>query len=146
MGMLALCLFVGFALIMGVANVVQTATFGWSDGSSLNVGATCSIVGESDQRLTLQIAGTTTNQAWLVNLISGKLQYLIITTDQPLTLKTNNSGSPQDTIALAANIPFVWIVNSGIPFPFAGTVTEFFLSNAGSTAANVFVRSLSTSP
>jgi hypothetical protein len=47
-----------------------------------------------------------------------------------LTIKTNSSGSPQETIVLKDGIGIYWAVNEGHACPFAGDVTAIYVTNA----------------
>ncbi len=67
-------------------------------------------------------------------------------TTEASSAATTAGAVPQDTISLAANVPFVWITSGGESFPFLGAVTTTYFANAGGTAANLKIRSLSTSP
>jgi hypothetical protein len=51
-----------------------------------------------------------------------------------LTVKTNSSGSPQDTIDMATNEVIVWDPQEGRGLgscPFSGNITKLFLDNNG---------------
>jgi hypothetical protein len=64
-----------------------------------------------------------------------------------MTLKTNSTGSPQETLTIKANKPFAWNINSGVPVPFAGNVTAVYATTGVLTAdANLNVRGLVTIP
>lgn len=54
------------------------------------------------------------------------------------TLKTNDSGTPQDTIALAAGVPKVWNADmtSG-ENPFSADITALFVTMADTAAAEL---------
>lgn len=66
-------------------------------------------------------------------------------TTEASSVATTSGVAPQDTISLVASEPFVWTTSSGVPFPFAGTVTTTYFT-AGGTAANLSIRSLYVSP
>jgi hypothetical protein len=46
------------------------------------------------------------------------------------TVKTNSSGSPDNTITLAAGVPVAWDTNSPYANPFTANVTKFYITNA----------------
>lgn len=58
-----------------------------------------------------------------------------------MTVKTNSSGAPQETIAVAAGIPLVYVPAEGGTAPFAGDVTKLYVTNAsgGIAILNVLV-------
>jgi len=93
------------------------------------------------RHLSDQVAGLATDALWSVALDISQIQYLIISTDQDLTLETNSGGAPQETIALAANNALEWYKDAGIAIAtlFAGDVTALYFTNAGATAANVSI-------
>lgn len=81
----------------------------------------------------------------LVNLAIdvSQLTFLVIHTDQDLTLKTNApAGGAQETITLKANNPLYFSRNAGLPTTvlFAGDVTATYWSNGGATTANVTIK------
>ena len=60
-----------------------------------------------------------------------------------LTLKTNSSGSPQETITLNDGVPLVYPAG-GVAIPFAGNVTAFYMTDAstGAVGGILHVRAL----
>lgn len=121
-------------------SVANTFTFGHSVAPSL--ADSVDVSGEHASESSFTVAGSTTNQQEAIAFSDSGLRGIYIKTDQDLTLKTNSSGSPDDTISLKAGIPYVWVYNSGIDLPFSAAVTTTYWTNAGSTAANVYLRRL----
>lgn len=76
-----------------------------------------------------------------MNLSSDNGNCTGLTTESTST-NTTHGTAPQDTIAIAAGVPFVWYVGSGMANPFSGNVTGTLWDVAGSTAANLNVRTL----
>jgi hypothetical protein len=54
-----------------------------------------------------------------------------------LTLKTNSSGSPTNTLALKAGIPYEWNTDSYDTFKLTGDVTSMFFVNAAVASCTV---------
>jgi len=68
---------------------------------------------------------------------------VVMLSDQNLTVKTNSSGAPQETIALVADTPLVWSVgDAGETAPFADDVTALYVTNASGSAASFKIRSV----
>ena len=88
-------------------------------------------------------ASTTNLQISMPPITLANLLSIIITTDAAITLKTNSTGSPQDTISIAAGGAFIWQTGSGNAAPFAGNVTSWYVSTGG-TLANVQASALTT--
>jgi hypothetical protein len=66
------------------------------------------------------------------------MKSLYILAGQNMTLKTNSSGSPQDTISLTAGVPLVWVTGGAISNPFAGTITKFYLTAISTVNTGLF--------
>lgn len=65
-----------------------------------------------------------------------------IVCDQDVTLETNNSGSPTNTLALKANIPYVWYTNKYHTLVFSSDITALYVTNASAAVANLVVEIL----
>lgn len=79
-----------------------------------------------------------------VNVITANVQSLLIFSDQPITLLTNDANSPASTINVKGNVPLVWTLNSFWAHPFAvGTISKIFVTNNGSAPATLKIRMLS---
>lgn len=96
-------------------------------GQSLVSGANsyqCDVVVEMSETVPDGVA----DQEYLIALDVSRLKAVGIIATQPMTLKTNSAGAPQETIPLAANVPVVW--EEGDAALFAGDVTAVYISNA----------------
>jgi hypothetical protein len=101
------------------------------------------VVGTKNAGLDTQILpGVTTTLT--VAISPPLLQSMLMFADQPITMMTNDPHTPQDTITLKANVPLVWTLNSWFPVPFKpNDITAVYITNNGSTSANVQIRLLS---
>ena len=73
-----------------------------------------------------------------------KCQSVLLASDQPTEIKTNDPNTPQHTIDLRANIPVAWTINSFWPIPFGpDNVNAMYITNNGAVSANVKIRVLS---
>jgi hypothetical protein len=102
------------------ANVVQKA---WSRAEELEVNYDNSL-------------GVVADQATGIALTIANVRSLVIVADQDCTLKTNSTGTPQETLALKANVPVVWDANMpgfAIGELFAGNVTNVYVTTTVAT-------------
>ncbi len=134
-----------FVLVVGV--ITHTFTLNWSSGNN-NLLATVTATGQEEINISISIAGSTTNQQLPAGFAFtlAKLQSIYILAAGVLTLKTNSSGSPQETLTLAANEPIVWIAGAGMPALFAGNITAGYVTNAAGTATQLDIRCNVVSP
>jgi len=58
--------------------------------------------------------------------------------DQNVTFETNDGTTPADTIALLANKPYVWHVDSYDAFLLGTDVTSVFITNASGSTATIY--------
>ncbi len=98
--------------------------------------------GDAEIDLDAVVALSTTNKEFDIQFVKTDVISLIMQSDKAVTVKTNSSGSPSDTISLAANMPLVWHTDSPTSMPLAGNVTKIFVTNAGSTNAAIKIRVL----
>jgi len=63
------------------------------------------------------------------------IQSIVFDSTQNVTIKTNVSASPADTIALNANYGVYWGIGFLAAKPLTADVTKFFISNPGATDA-----------
>jgi hypothetical protein len=111
------------------------------DGLSLSGSAAAS--GDTVTSIDAVIPLNTTNSPVAAAFLVADVVALYIVSDQNVTLKTNSTGSPANTIALKAGIPLVWV--AAAPYqanPFTTDVTAFFITN---TAAARFQALILTS-
>lgn len=98
-------------------------------------------VADGHRKLDPTIPASSTNFAVTLAFTLAKVKSLWFYSDKAVTLKTNSSGSPVDTIVLAAGIPLVWNANLGAN-PFSADVTSLFVTNAAVSAAEMKIRIL----
>ncbi|HEY4360100.1 MAG TPA: hypothetical protein VGN17_03995 [Bryobacteraceae bacterium] len=104
------------------------------------------VSGNTERNLAVQVAGTTTNHHVVITWVQADIQSLSITSDQAITIYTNaaSGSSPQDTIAIAAGQVLIWTLATDLVArcPFSDDVTSIYITNSGSTAANIFIDSV----
>jgi hypothetical protein len=90
------------------------------------------------------VAAGATNKEWDLALTVANLQSCVLFCDQNVTLKTNSSSSPQETISLVAGKEVIYTHDgaAGGAIPFAGNITKFYLTNSGVKDANFKFRAL----
>jgi len=89
-------------------------------------------------------AAGATNKEYDVPVTVANIKSMVLYSDQAVTIKTNSTSSPQETITLAAGAQKIYTFDglAGGAIPFAGNLTKFYISNAGSKDANVKFRAL----
>lgn len=98
---------------------------------------------ESGSRVSIdeQIAvGTDTLVALTVDV--SQVKSIFILSDRNITLETNNGGSPVNTLALKANIPYLWFTNKYDTMKFTSDITALYVTNASGGTARLQIEIL----
>lgn len=77
-----------------------------------------------------------------IDFAFARLKSIYILSDAAITIKTNSSSSPDDTLTLVANQPLLWTAVDAAGNPFDTDVTRFFLTNGTTGVATVKIRTL----
>ena len=94
--------------------------------------------GDGAKPVDVSIPAATTNKQVNVAATRANLAAVVLYASAAVTVKTNSSGSPQETIELAAGEVRKWTSTEGAGLagcPFSGNLTAFYLTNAGGSAA-----------
>ena len=118
--------------------IKHTLTKSWS-GPAGAISKSLPEFGVQEANLDFVLAASTTNQQMNLAFKIALLQSIFISSDQNITMKTNSTTTPGNTITITGGDPFL---STGAANPFAADVTTVYFTNAGATAANVSVRCL----
>jgi hypothetical protein len=122
----------------------HSITQGYADDGGTVKTVTTRFTGQGLEGWDGVIAAGATNAPVDAEWLNANVQSLCVWSDQAVTIKTNSSTAPAQTINLLANQILQYGVNMGLTNPFTADVTALFVSNAGSTNANFKLRVLMT--
>jgi hypothetical protein len=88
------------------------------------------------------ITAATVKQAITLTFPVASIKCLIVSSDQDVTLYTNSSTTPIDTLAVKAAFGLFWTKDTATVCPFTADVTHFYVTNAGATDAKFHFRVL----
>jgi len=100
--------------------------------------------GQNKSSYSGSIPATTTDQYIDLAFPTTGAQSFWMWSDTNLTVKTNSSGTPIQTISLVANIPLYWGTGLGLTNPITTAVTALYVTNGTAAAAKFELRALST--
>lgn len=108
------------------------------------VNATDSVQGDGEVSYDGTIATSgTPNVEVDVAFAFAKVKSMLLYSTTGMTIKTNSTGAPDDTLTLAAGQALVWNTNDPSVCPFTADVTKLYFTNASaSVVASVKVRVL----
>jgi hypothetical protein len=121
----------------------HTMTRTWKgNGGSITLSGKTELVDSQENNLDQQVTNGTTDLSVAYSLVRSKCTSLFIVSNADLTLKTNSSGSPDDTYALLAGIPLAWDEDNYLGLPFGADITTLYLTNASGQNATLKIRVL----
>ena len=112
------------------------------DAGNLVSSVARNVTGDSASKVKDQFAGGSANVLVAFPLVKARTQMFAFTSDQPATIKTNSTSSPQETITLAAGGSYTWNAQHPEANPIVGDITALYVSVAGTSPANVTVYAL----
>jgi len=105
--------------------------------------ASNSLSGGRLQSLSESIADSETDKLVNFAVDVSQITALLIKSDQALTIETNDGSSPDDTLVLVADVPYVWHTNSYDTCKFTTDITKLYVTNASGAAAQLEIECLS---
>jgi hypothetical protein len=116
----------------------------YSDDSGTITSVTAQYQDDTQIELDMLAAAGATNKEYDVAFTVAHIQSMVLYSDKAVTIKTNSTGSPQETIVLAAGQQKIYTHDglAGGAIPFGGDITKFYITNAGAADANVKLRVL----
>lgn len=96
--------------------------------------------GSGSVEITEDVAtGQTDSQINVAIDVSEVASFVLVST-QNVTFETNSGSAADDTIALLANVPYIWNTSSYDAFLLGTDVTAIFITNASGATATISLR------
>lgn len=107
------------------SGVSRTHDISNTDGGVALIDGETVATAETDKEITLALDVSACSSFYLVS-------------DQDVTFETNDGSSPDNSISLLANVPYVWHENSYDSFLLDTDVTSVFITNASGSTATIY--------
>src|SRR4051812_5617459 len=118
----------------------HTFTMGWKSDSGAALSKPVAVTDAAETALDLVVPDATTNQLATIAIDISQTSDLYLVSNCNVTIKTNSTSSPGDTITLLAGIPLVWFTGCGYAIPLSVDVTALYVTNASGQQATVQLR------
>lgn len=118
-------------------NITRT----WS-GPSGSLSKTTSQSADAEENRSFSVADAQTDVEIALVIDVSAMKALYMVSSRAVTIETNSSSSPAQTITLAANVPLVWTVSDPDANPLTVDVTKIFVTNASGGSADIEIRVL----
>jgi len=92
--------------------------------------------GDAESKLEVAIADSVTDQQVNVAIDVTAVKSILMTSDQDLTVETNDGTTPTDTINLIAGVPYLWTTDQYFTNLLTADVTALYLTNSSGATAN----------
>lgn len=93
--------------------------------------------GDGRESRTIAVPDSTTDQLVNLTMDVSQIKSLYIVSNYAVTVETNSSSAPTNTIALVADTPLIWHTGSYYTNLLTADVTAIYLTNASGSAATV---------
>ena len=113
-----------------------------STGSPGQVSGQKTYTADAEFVLDISVPAPSTDLEVDVAIDVSNVKSLCLLADRDMTIETNSAGSPVDTIALKASVPYLWNTDSYSTLLLTVDVTKFFLTLAAGAAATLKIRCL----
>lgn len=109
---------------------------------SETIGKTVTYTADQEKGGDYTLAGGLTNQEITLSFDVSQLKVFLMYATVAMTIKTNSSGTPQETITLAADNPVLFRYDDGRGALFAGDVTKLYATVPGGVEGTLTIRAL----
>lgn len=89
---------------MSVSNVL---TFSYA-GGSVTISDSVTVTGSAAIEANVALSANTTNQLLAMGYLTANIKGVYIKSDVALTIKVDSTGAPEQTISIAAGVPYTW--------------------------------------
>lgn len=103
---------------------------------------TISVTGSSKTEISESIANSQTDADIVVAIDVSAVKAFYIRSSQDVTVETNDGSSPDDTLSLLANRPYIWDEDDYDSFLLTADVTVLYITNASGSTADIEIRVL----
>ena len=98
--------------------------------------------GDGQVSRSVEVADSETDMLINFALDVSQIKSIYIKSDQDLTLETNDGGSPDNTLNLTADVPYVWHENSLFTNLLTVDITALYVTNASGSTATLEIEAL----
>ena len=120
----------------------HTTTIGYKSDAGTITSTVETFQGDGEADYDGVIPANSTNVEIDIVVPVAKIRSMVLFCAVAMTIKTNSSSAPDDTIPIAAGTQIVWNTNHSEPCPLTVDVTKFFVTNAGSSEGAFKFRAL----
>ena len=122
-------------------SITHTITRQYKDQSTTAIQLAETITSDFEKNIDKSVSIGTDVLLSTIALTQANLKSVCISCDVDCTLKTNSSGSPQDTISIKAGQVLIWslAIDAIGRCPFSNNVTAIYMTNAALAAIKIRV-------
>ena len=114
-----------------------------SVSGGVSTSTTNTITAEARQGLNVSIADGEADVEYIIALDVSETKYFYLSSTQDLTFDVNDSGGGGGSIALTANLPYVFYTGKEDSFVLGTDIASVFLTNGSGSTAVVVMEALS---
>lgn len=120
-----------------------TSAAGPTQPGATSLSGTQTEIGNLEVNVNQQIPANSSGLQVSAAFTAANVQSIFMVCNQNITIQTNSTSAPGNTIALKAGIPLLWSVSAGyFSNPFTANVTSFYVTNT--TACKLQIKILTS--
>jgi hypothetical protein len=141
--MTVLLIALGLLVLVAGVDIGHTLTLSWAR-SGETISQTVTVEAEGERNYNVTVNAATNDKRVECPIDVSEVKSLYIHSDQTVTFEFNDTAGAQGSFTVTANKPVIWFTGCGFALSalLPADVTDFYISNAGGTAANVKIRIL----
>lgn len=122
-------------------SITHTYTLGYAR-SGESISQTVAVSNDSELNADVALTASEANKRVAMAIDVSQMKGLFISSDVDVTIETNNSGTPVDTLSISADEPLIWFATSPLTNPLGTDVTTIYVTNGEATAGTCKIRVL----
>lgn len=117
-------------------------SYGWRVGAATLSGSVTETLGDTDISSDIALTSSQANKQLDIVIDVSAMRSLFILCENAIVIKTNSSGSPDNTLTIPANTPVSWqrTLNAIFPCPLTSDVTALYITNGAASATTAYIR------
>ncbi|MDP9292787.1 MAG: hypothetical protein M3O82_10560 [Verrucomicrobiota bacterium] len=127
---------------MAAGVLTHVITTGYKNDAGTVSSVLKTYTGDAEENVEDVVAVGITNKLYTVAITKTQIVSMCIYSSGAVTIKTNSSSAPTETITLAAGDAKTWATDHAESCPFSANITALYVTNTGSVPATLKMRVL----
>jgi len=119
----------------------HSVKYQWSRNGEM-ISREVDISADGEKNIDVTLTASQTNKRVVIAIDVSEVKSLMIDSKTNVSIKTNSTSSPAQTLTIVPGYPWVWTVESGLSNPLSTDITDLYITNADASTGLVTLRVL----